>query len=64
MTLLGNNVILYLKPKKGEKMAKYVVICEADECETENEDYEYRNGTYWFTCVKCGFDNEVVEVWY
>ena len=42
-------------------MAKYVVLCEAEGCETENEDYEYKHGTYWFTCVKCGYDNEVVE---
>jgi hypothetical protein len=42
-------------------MAKYVVICEAEGCEAENEDYEYKHGTYWFTCVKCGYDNEVVE---
>lgn len=49
-------------------MAKYVVLCEAMPegdviCEAENEDYEYKNGTYWFTCHECGCDNEVVENW-
>lgn len=45
-------------------MSSYVVMCEAEGCETENEDYEDSNGTYWFTCVKCGWDNEVVyEGW-
>ena len=44
-------------------MAKYVVLCEAENCEAENEDYEYKNGTYWFTCHECGWDNEVVENW-
>lgn len=40
------------------------VMCEAENCETENEDYEDYNNTYWFTCVKCGWDNEVVyEGW-
>jgi len=42
-------------------MSKYVVICQSDECEAENEDYEYSNGTYWFKCHKCGYDNEIVE---
>lgn len=41
-------------------MAKYVVLCEAEGCEAENEDYEDTAGTYWFTCVECGHDNEVV----
>jgi len=42
-------------------MSKSVVLCESENCETENESYEYRNGTYWFTCRECGWDNEVVE---
>ena len=42
-------------------MSKYVVLCEADDCDTENEDYVYTRGTYWFTCHKCGYDNEVVQ---
>jgi hypothetical protein len=42
-------------------MASYVVLCEAENCDTENESYEYKNGTYWFTCHECGWDNEVVE---
>lgn len=42
-------------------MANYVVMCEAEGCETENSNYDYRNGTYWFECYKCGWDNEVVE---
>lgn len=37
------------------------VICEYDGCEAENEDYENYNGTYWFRCHKCGWDNEVVH---
>jgi hypothetical protein len=44
-------------------MAKYVVICEAEGCEAENEDWEDKNGTYWFTCSTCGWDNEVVYNW-
>ena len=42
-------------------MSKYVVICEAENCEAENEDWEDSNGTYWFTCSTCGYDNEVVH---
>lgn len=42
-------------------MSKYVVICEADECEAENEDWEDDGSTYWFTCSTCGWDNEVVH---
>ena len=42
-------------------MASYVVLCETENCEAENSNYEYKNGTYWFTCHECGWDNEVVE---
>lgn len=42
-------------------VSKYVVICEADECEAENEDYEDDGSTYWFTCSTCGYDNELVH---
>jgi hypothetical protein len=42
-------------------MSKYVVICEADECEAENEEWEDDGSTYWFTCETCGYDNEVVH---
>jgi len=42
-------------------MASYVVLCEAEGCEAENDNYEYKNNTYWFTCRECGWDNEVVE---
>jgi hypothetical protein len=42
-------------------MSKYVVICQVDECEAENLDWEDNNGTYWFTCLTCGYDNEVVH---
>jgi hypothetical protein len=45
-------------------MATTVVLCEAENCEAENSKYEDSNGTYWFTCVKCGYDNEVVYKWY
>ena len=50
-------------------MAKYVVLCEAMPegdviCEAENEEWEDRNGTYWFTCTTCGCWNEVVYKWY
>mgnify|MGYP000857269273 CR=1 FL=1 len=41
-------------------MASYVVMCEAENCEAENSNYEDKNGTYWFTCHACGYDNEVV----
>lgn len=44
-------------------MGKYVVLCEAEGCEAENEDWEDSNGTYWFTCSACGYDNEVVYDW-
>ena len=49
-------------------MAKYVVLCEAmpegdDVCGAENEEWEDYNGTYWFTCTTCGYDNEVVYKW-
>jgi hypothetical protein len=42
-------------------MATHVVMCQA--CETENAEYEDRDGTYWFTCVNknCEYDNEVVH---
>lgn len=39
-------------------MAEYCVICS--ECEAENKNWEDKDGTYWFTCVKCGTDNEQV----
>ena len=42
-------------------MSKYVVICQADECEAENTDYDDDGATYWFTCSTCGWDNEVVH---
>lgn len=42
-------------------MSKYVVICQVDECEAENLDWEDSNGTYWFTCSTCGYNNEVVH---
>lgn len=42
-------------------MSSSVVLCEAENCEAENSNYEYKNGTYWFTCHECGWDNEVVE---
>jgi hypothetical protein len=42
-------------------MSKYVVICQVDECEAENEDYDDDGSTYWFTCSTCGYDNEVVH---
>jgi len=38
-----------------------VVLCESGECEVENDQWEYRHGTYWFTCKGCGYENEVVE---
>ena len=41
-------------------MSSHVVLCEYDDCEAENEDYEDSAGTYWFKCWKCGWDNEVV----
>jgi len=41
-------------------MSERVVICQADDCEAENKDWDDRDGTYWFTCTKCGYDNEVV----
>ena len=41
-------------------MASYVVLCENENCEAENSRYEDKNGTYWFTCRECGWDNEVV----
>lgn len=49
-------------------MAKYVVLCEAYgendyTCGAENEEWEDYNNTYWFTCVVCGADNEVVYKW-
>jgi hypothetical protein len=45
----------------GGVMATHVVMCQA--CETENAEYEDRDGTYWFTCVNknCEYDNEVVH---
>lgn len=42
-------------------MAKWVVLCQADNCEAENENYEDHHNTYWFTCIACGYDNEVVH---
>ena len=49
-------------------MAKYVVLCEAYGandyiCGAENREWEDRNNTFWFTCVECGADNEVVHKW-
>jgi hypothetical protein len=35
-----------------------MVVCDAEW--DENEDWEDKNGTYWFTCSTCGYDNEVV----
>jgi hypothetical protein len=46
---------------RGYNMSKYVVICEAEDCEAENEDWEDDGSTYWFTCSTCGYDNEVVH---
>ena len=43
-----------------EREQTMAVICTYDGCEAENEDYENYNGTYWFRCYKCGWDNEVV----
>jgi hypothetical protein len=63
--LLGHTHPLY----EGEPiMAKYVVLCEAYGandyiCGAENEEWEDRNNTFWFTCVECGADNEVVYKW-
>jgi hypothetical protein len=37
------------------------VTCTYEGCETENEDYENNNGTHWFRCYKCGWDNEIVH---
>jgi len=45
----------------GLLVSKYVVICQVDECEADNEDYEDDGATYWFTCSTCGYDNEVVH---
>lgn len=46
----------------------HVVLCEAygDRdyiCGAENREWEDRNNTFWFTCVECGADNEVVYKW-
>jgi hypothetical protein len=46
---------------RGYNMSKHVVICEAEDCEAENEDWEDDGSTYWFTCSTCGYDNEVVH---
>ena len=64
--MLGNYHPLY----EGQTMmSKYVVLCEAMPegdvvCEAENEEWEDRDGTYWFTCTTCGCWNEVVYKWY
>jgi len=39
------------------------VMCEAENCEAENDNYTTSNGTYWFTCKVCGYENEVVYKW-
>lgn len=36
------------------------LMCESMECDAENDGAEYSNGTYWFTCKVCGYENEVV----
>lgn len=45
-------------------MAQYEITCEAEGCEADNKDYEYKDGTFWFVCHKCGYENEVVERWW
>jgi hypothetical protein len=60
---LGNTHPLY----EGESIM-HVVLCEAygDRdyiCGAENREWEDRNNTFWFTCVECGADNEVVYKW-
>jgi hypothetical protein len=61
--LLGHACPLY----EGEPVM-HVVLCEAygDRdyiCGAENREWEDRNNTFWFTCVECGADNEVVYKW-
>jgi hypothetical protein len=48
----------------GEIMATMIVRCQSDECEAENYDWEDKDGTFWFKCVECGMDNEVVYKWW
>jgi hypothetical protein len=61
--LLGHTHPLY----EGQSIM-HVVLCEAygDRdyiCGAENREWEDRNNTFWFTCVECGADNEVVYKW-
>lgn len=39
-------------------MAERVIICSS--CESENKDWDDKDGTHWFTCTKCGINNEQV----
>lgn len=50
-------------PMLGLLVSKYVVICQTDECEADNEDYEDDGAAYYFTCSTCGYDNEVFHTW-
>jgi hypothetical protein len=63
-----SRVRLHKQFRGGDVMSKYVVLCEAYGandyiCGAENEEWEDRNNTFWFTCVECGADNEVVYKW-
>ena len=59
--LVAVNAVQHARYVTWMKMSKYVVICQVDECEAGNEDYEDDGSTYWFTCSTCGYDNEVVH---
>jgi hypothetical protein len=59
---LKNSIVNHAHGQRWDiPMAKWVVLCQADDCEAENEDYEDHHDTYWFTCIACGYDNEVVH---
>ena len=62
-TMLAKITVHYTYKEGIRQMSKYVVICEAEDCEAENEDYQDDGGTYWFVCSTCGWPNEVVYDW-